>query len=152
MIHTCRSLGVRVYADAVINHMSGGGNDANPHHRNPQAGCTKWPNKTSSLPGGSSPFYTQDFAYTVGAHTGKQPLQEFPAVPYGPLDFHCERALSSRTSSASASQASASMQPNTSSPKTWCRSSRSSDATWAVLSPATSSHGLRSCWEARRTC
>jgi alpha-amylase len=97
MIATCRSVGVRVYADAVVNHMSGGGNDANTHHRNPQAGCAKWGNKTSSLPGGHSPYYTQDFAYTIGKHTGKQPLQEFPAVPYGPLDFHCERALNSWT-------------------------------------------------------
>jgi alpha-amylase len=97
MINTCRSHGVRVYADAVINHMSGGGNDANTHHRNPQAGCTKWGNKTSSLPGGHSPFYTQDYTYTVGTHTGKQPLQEFPAVPYGPTDFHCERPLNSWT-------------------------------------------------------
>jgi len=95
MIHTCRSLGVRVYADAVVNHMAGGGNDANTHHRNPGAGCAKWGNKTSSLSGGHSPSYTQSFTYTVGTHTGKQPLQEFPAVPYGPLDFHCERALSS---------------------------------------------------------
>lgn len=97
MISTCRSLGVRVYADAVINHMSGGGNDANTHHRNPNAGCAKWGNKTSSLPGGHSPFYTQTFDYTVGEHTGKQPMQEFPAVPYGPTDFHCERPLSSWT-------------------------------------------------------
>lgn len=95
MIHTCRSLGVRVYADAVVNHMSGGGNDANPHHRNPGAGCAYWGNKTSSMQGGHSPFYTQSFTYTVGKHTGKQPLQEFPAVPYGPQDFHCERVLSS---------------------------------------------------------
>lgn len=97
MITTCRSVGVRVYADAVVNHMSGGGNDANPHHRNPDAGCAKWGNKSSSLPGGHSPFYTQDFSYTVGKHTGKAPLQEFPAVPYGPLDFHCERPLNSWT-------------------------------------------------------
>ena len=27
MIDTCRAAGVRVYADAVINHMTGGGND-----------------------------------------------------------------------------------------------------------------------------
>ena len=30
MINTCRSLGVRVYADAVLNHMSGNGNAVNP--------------------------------------------------------------------------------------------------------------------------
>ena len=33
LIQTCRALGVRVYADAVINHMVGAGNDANPFHR-----------------------------------------------------------------------------------------------------------------------
>lgn len=30
MIQTCRGLGLRVYADAVVNHMSGGGNDVWP--------------------------------------------------------------------------------------------------------------------------
>ncbi|CAE7281098.1 Amy2 [Symbiodinium pilosum] len=93
MISACRKNGVRVYADAVINHMSGGGNDANPKHRNPQANCQTFGNKTSSLPGGHSPYYTQNYAYTTGEHTGKAPLQEFPAVPYGPQDFHCERVL-----------------------------------------------------------
>jgi len=97
MITSCRSVGVRVYADAVINHMSGGGNDANPYHRNPDANCAKWGNKSSSLPGGHSPFYTQTFTYTKGKHTGKAPMQEFPAVPYGPMDFHCERPLNSWT-------------------------------------------------------
>jgi alpha-amylase len=97
MIATCRSHGVRVYADAVVNHMVGSGNDANAHHRNPDAGCATWPNKTSSLPGGSSPMYTQGFTYTVGEHTGQPPMQEFPAVPYGPHDFHCERSLNSWT-------------------------------------------------------
>jgi len=96
-IAACRSYGVRVYADAVVNHMVGSGNDANPHHRNPDAGCATWPNKTSSLEGGNSPMWTQGFVYTVGTHTGEQPLQEFPAVPYGPLDFHCERSLNSWT-------------------------------------------------------
>lgn len=97
MIHTCRSKGVRVYADAVVNHMTGGGNDANHHHRNPGAGCAKWGNKTSSLPGGHSPMYTQPFTYRIGDHTKQQPMQEYPAVPYGPLDFHCERTLNSWT-------------------------------------------------------
>ena len=35
-IRACRSLGVRMYADAVVNHMVGSGNDANPQHRNGQ--------------------------------------------------------------------------------------------------------------------
>jgi len=78
-----------------VNHMAGGGNDANPAHRNPGAGCATWGNKTSSMAGGHSPSYTQSFTYTTGKRTGVQPLQEFPAVPFGPLDFHCERVLSS---------------------------------------------------------
>jgi len=113
MIHACRSVGVRVYADAVVNHMSGSGNDANPKHRNPSAGCTQWGNKSSSYSpanaslgnppftemflNGHSPYYTQGFTYTVNEHTGQAPLQEFPAVPYGPQDFHCEKSLNSWT-------------------------------------------------------
>jgi len=42
-------------------------------------------------------MYTQPFAYTVNPNTGKAPMQEFPAVPYGPLDFRCERTLGSWT-------------------------------------------------------
>jgi alpha-amylase len=97
MINTCRSLGVRVYADAVVNHMTGGGNDANPDHRNPNAGCAPWGAKESTLPGGTSPMYTQSFTYTTNPETGMAPLQEFPAASYGPLDFHCERSLNSWT-------------------------------------------------------
>eukprot|EP00494_Astrolonche_serrata_P026279 UN26540 len=73
LIKTCRSKGVRLYADAVINHMTGGGNDVNPDHRNPNAGCTTWGAKNSSLPNGSSPMYTQDFVYSCSKVTGKQP-------------------------------------------------------------------------------
>ena len=29
LINTCRSLGVRVYADIILNHFTGGGNDMN---------------------------------------------------------------------------------------------------------------------------
>jgi len=99
-IHTCRSLGVRVYADAVVNHMVGGGNDANPNHRIDVGACNTWGNKSSSAASqgkGKSPFYTQNFAYTLGKQTNKPPSQEFPAVPYGPTDFHCESALNSWT-------------------------------------------------------
>lgn len=97
MVQTCRKLNVRVYADAVVNHMVGAGNDANPKHRNPDAGCATWPNKNSSATpfGGKSPFYSQSFAFNYGLHTDQAPSQEFPAVPYGPTDFHCERTLSS---------------------------------------------------------
>ncbi|PRP89569.1 hypothetical protein PROFUN_00833 [Planoprotostelium fungivorum] len=97
-IQTCRSLGVRVYADAVVNHMTGSGNDANHDHRSSN-GCTKWGNKTTSADyngaPGPSPFYTQGFSYTYNPDTDQPPSQEFPAAAYGPLDFHCERSLSS---------------------------------------------------------
>jgi len=42
-------------------------------------------------------MYTQGYAYTCGAETHLPPSQEFPAVPYGPTDFHCERVLNSWT-------------------------------------------------------
>jgi alpha-amylase len=111
----CRRQGVRMYADAVVNHMVGGGNDANPLHRNPQAGCAKWGAKESSgdprwssvsdsisnegarSQMGPSPFYTQKFAYATSGRTQQPPSQEFPAAAYGPTDFHCERALNSWT-------------------------------------------------------
>eukprot|EP01038_Epipyxis_sp_PR26KG_P016006 gene16006-21720_t len=105
-IHACRKAGVRVYADAVINHMTGGGNDANPYHRNPSAGCATWGIKNSSLvmnsketaaSDGPSPMYTQSYVYTEGTYTGKPPSQEFPAAHLGPTDFHCERPLNSWT-------------------------------------------------------
>jgi alpha-amylase len=105
-ISTCRKLGVRVYADAVINHMTGGGNDANPNHRNPNANCSPWGIKNSSLTinsvgtasaAGPSPMYTQSYVYTEGTYTGKPPSQEFPAAHLGPTDFHCERPLNSWT-------------------------------------------------------
>lgn len=108
-IYSCRKAGVRMYADAVINHMTGGGNDVNPYHRNPNAGCATWGGKNSSLninavgtaiakfEDGPSPMYTQSYVYTDGAYTGKPPSQEFPAAHFGPTDFHCERALNSWT-------------------------------------------------------
>ena len=54
MINTCRASGIRVYADAVVNHMAAGGNDMFPDHRN-DPGCVHWSNKNSS---GGSPWYT----------------------------------------------------------------------------------------------
>jgi len=54
MIDTCRAAGVRVYADAVINHMTGGGNDVWQSHRNGNGGgCAYWGPKEST---GKSPF------------------------------------------------------------------------------------------------
>jgi alpha-amylase len=88
-IHSCRKAGVRVYADAVINHMSGGGNDANPKHRNPNAGCATWGIKNSSLvtPGGASgpsPMFTQNYVYSTNDYTTFPASQEYPAAHLGP--------------------------------------------------------------------
>ena len=94
-INTCRNYGVRVYADAVVNHMTGNGNDLS-NHRNPSAGCTTWGNKTSSAEPNGSPYYTPAYTYETNPNTGRGTnVLEFPAVPYGPMDFHCEKSLNS---------------------------------------------------------
>jgi alpha-amylase len=95
MIITCRKNGVRVYADAVTNHMTGGGNDVGSHRNGNGGGCAYWGPKGSS---DDSPFYTQDFNYDMNNSTGRHPALEYPAVPYGPEDFHCERPLNSWSS------------------------------------------------------
>ncbi|KAK2943058.1 putative Pancreatic alpha-amylase [Blattamonas nauphoetae] len=97
MINTCRSYGVRVYADAVVNHMTGNGNDAS-FHRNPGASCTYWPPKNSSAGDNLSPFFTPAYTYQHNDWNG-QPNNalEFPGVPYGPMDFHCDKALNAWT-------------------------------------------------------
>ncbi|TMW64883.1 hypothetical protein Poli38472_009050 [Pythium oligandrum] len=95
MIQSCRANGVRVYADAVVNHMTGSGNDINPTHRKgTTSSCSNWGPKSSA---GKSPYYTHNFQYQVNAQTGQRPAAEFPAVPFGPSDFHCERTLNSYT-------------------------------------------------------
>jgi alpha-amylase len=94
LINTCRSLGVRVYVDMVLNHMVGAGNDL-LEHRNPN-GCVKWGNKTSSAPEDrASPFYTHAYTYQYNPNTGEPPSQEFPNAFLGPDDFHCDRILGS---------------------------------------------------------
>ncbi|EAX93461.1 Alpha amylase, catalytic domain containing protein [Trichomonas vaginalis G3] len=95
MINTCRALGVRVYADAVVNHMSGNGNDLS-NHRNSGSGCTTWGNKTSSAYENGSPYYTPAYTYETNPNTGRGTnVLEYPGVPYGPEDFHCDKALNS---------------------------------------------------------
>jgi alpha-amylase len=94
LINTCRSLGVRIYVDVVLNHFTGAGNDMQDH-RNPN-GCTKWGNKTSSAPiDRQSPFYTHAFTYKYNPNTNEAPSNEFPGAGLGPEDFHCDRALGS---------------------------------------------------------
>ncbi len=95
MINTCRKNGVRVYADAVINHMTGNGNDMFDSHRNGNNNyCNYWSNKESTA---GSPWYTHGFQYENCRVNGKRPSLEFPAVPYDIKDFHCERSLNSWT-------------------------------------------------------
>jgi alpha-amylase len=64
MINTCRKNNVRVYADAVVNHMTGNGNDMFPTHCANQA---TWGNKNSSA---GSPFYTHGFSFENWRVTG----------------------------------------------------------------------------------
>jgi alpha-amylase len=92
MIQTCRKFGVRVYADAVMNHMTGGGNDIQQHHNPSGSACVTWGAKNST---DYSPYFTQDFNFNNSVYTAQHPALEYPAVPYGPEDFHCERSLSS---------------------------------------------------------
>lgn len=104
MITTCRAAGVRVYWDAVNNHMVGAGNDALLQHRNAAgSSCTYWPAKTSTATlwnttyAGGSFTATQDYQFEANAHSGLPPSQEFTSVPFNPTHFHCERTLSSWT-------------------------------------------------------
>ena len=94
MIDTCRKHGVRVYSDAVINHMAGNGNDMYADHRNNVGSCVHWGPKAGSA---GSPWWTTGWQYENNAYTGKRPGLEFPSVPYTASDFHCERSLNSWT-------------------------------------------------------
>ena len=95
LINTCRRNNVRVYADAVINHMAGNGNDMYQDHRNSIGGyCNHWGPKAGSA---GSPWWTTGWQFENNKYTGLRPVLEFPAVPYFASDFHCERSLSSWT-------------------------------------------------------
>ena len=94
MINKCRQHGVRVYSDAVINHMAGNGNDMYADHRNNVGSCVHWGPKAGSA---GSPWWTTGWQYENNAYTGKRPGLEFPSVPYTASDFHCERSLNSWT-------------------------------------------------------
>ena len=94
MINTCRQHGVRVYSDAVINHMAGNGNDMYADHRNNVGSCVHWGPKAGSA---GSPWWTTGWQYENNVYTGKRPGLEFPSVPYVASDFHCERSLNSWT-------------------------------------------------------
>ncbi|PWW73697.1 glycoside hydrolase family 13 protein [Tuber magnatum] len=89
MIQACRTEGVRVYADAVINHMVAQGTDIQ-NHRVSSCGSYSGHNSTDG-----SPYFTSGNTYLLNPYTGTRPTLEFPSVPYGPTDFHCERILNS---------------------------------------------------------
>jgi alpha-amylase len=93
MINTCRKNNVRIYADAVINHMTGNGNDMNPDHRNSSGGyCNRWGSKDAV---NHSSWYTHGYQFNDNPFTNKRRSLEFPSVPYDTTDFHCERSISS---------------------------------------------------------
>ena len=84
MINKCRSFNVRIYAETVINHCTGGGNDMYDDHINEN--CDHWGYKAGS---GGSPFWGIHFRNENNPITNKKPVIEYPAVPYFPSDFHC---------------------------------------------------------------
>ena len=94
MINICGKNKVRVYADAVINHMAGNGNDMNPDHRNWRGTCQHWGPKNGAA---GSPWYTTGWQYGINQYSGQKPGMEFPAVPYFFSDFHCDRACNAWT-------------------------------------------------------
>ena len=95
MINTCRKNNVRVYADVVVNHMAGNGNDMYWDHRNNVNGwCNHWGPKAGSA---GSPWWTTGWQYQNNIYTGKRPGLEFPSVPYFASDFHCEKGINSWT-------------------------------------------------------
>jgi len=91
MINTCRKYNVRVYADVIINHMTGGGYDVYDDHR---AGfsveCFHWGPRTGSA---GSPYWTISDRFENNSYTGKRPVLEYPSVPYFPSDFHCKKDI-----------------------------------------------------------
>ena len=91
MINTCRSYNLRIYADIVINHMTGHGYDMYDDHRNGNGNdCFHWNEKGSTA---GSPFWTIGFRYENNPYTGLEPGLEYPAVPYFPSDFHCKNDI-----------------------------------------------------------
>jgi alpha-amylase len=85
MIQTCRKNGVRVYADAVVNHMSGAASNV---RRNNFGQCAYFDMNSTA----SSPFYSGQYSYNKN-QWGDDYALEYPAVPYTQSDFHCDRAL-----------------------------------------------------------
>ena len=91
MIKTCRKYGVRVYADAVINHMTYNGADLQNHRFNDNEDAYLKGIKYSTA---NSPFWTPYKTYEKNPYTKRGTnVLEYPSVPYGPMDFHCQKAI-----------------------------------------------------------
>ena len=86
IINKCRAVNVRVYAEIVINHMTREGYDINPNHYDGRPPCESWGPVMGS---GGSPFYTTTYQIHNNYYTHELPVNEYPAVPYFPSDFHC---------------------------------------------------------------
>ncbi|KAF8534912.1 glycoside hydrolase superfamily [Trichophaea hybrida] len=87
MINACRAAGVRVYADAVINHMTGQGTDIQNHRT---SGCSLYSGHNAT---DNSPYFTSGNTFLINPFTGTRPAMEYPAVPYAATDFHCQRDI-----------------------------------------------------------
>ena len=72
MINTCRSFNVRIYAETVINHCTGGGNDMYDDHINKN--CDHWGYKSGS---GGSPFWGIHNRNENNPITNKKPVIEY---------------------------------------------------------------------------
>ena len=91
MIDKCRSLNVRVYAEVVVNHMTGDGKDMYKYHRlDKGVTCEVWGQISGS---DGSPFWSIGNLYYNNPYTNKKPVIEYPAVPYFPSDFHCRKDI-----------------------------------------------------------
>lgn len=93
LIRTCRSHGVRVYVDIVLNHLTGpvgssvGQDDSN--HSKPAR------MRSSASLDRQSPFFTHEHSPSgrVNPYTNQLASYEYPGAGFGPEDFHCERPI-----------------------------------------------------------
>jgi alpha-amylase len=83
-------ISVRVYGDAVINHMTSSGNDIQDHRTYSGDSCNYWYGRSATA---QSPYFTHGFTYHLNPNTQQRPALEYPAVPYNILDFHCQRKI-----------------------------------------------------------
>jgi alpha-amylase len=58
------------------------------NHRNTDCSLYSGHNATAN-----SPYFTSGNTFLINPFTNTRPTLEYPAVPYGPTDFHCERSL-----------------------------------------------------------